>query len=88
MIYLLLSIVCSTAIFLLFKVFGKLQLNTFQAIVANYFVAAVFGLLLCPDPGLIIESISEPWVPLGYGLGLLFIFIFYLFYLDCISLAE
>ncbi len=78
MIYLLLSIVCSTAIFLLFKVFGKLQLNTFQAIVANYFVAAVFGLLLCPDPGLIIESISEPWVPLGYGLGLLFIFIFYL----------
>jgi len=78
MIYLILSIVCSTAIFILFKVFGKLKVNTFQAIVANYFVAAAAGLLLCPSPGLILESMSQPWVPIGYGLGLLFICIFYL----------
>lgn len=78
MIYLLLSVLCSTAIFLIFKAFSVYKLNTFQAIVSNYLVAASFGLALSPDLSVLTSSFSEPWVIIGLGLGTLFIGLFYL----------
>ena len=45
MIYLILSILSSTAIFVLFKLFNKYNIDTLQAIVVNYFTAFAFGII-------------------------------------------
>lgn len=44
MIFLLLSILCSSAIFIVFKLFDKFKINTLQAIIVNYFIAFSVGL--------------------------------------------
>ena len=46
MIYLILSLLSSSAIFLLFKLFTQYNVNTLQAIVINYFTATILGLTL------------------------------------------
>jgi drug/metabolite transporter (DMT)-like permease len=43
---LLFSVLASTLIFLLFKVFPRWEINTFQAVVSNYFTAFLCGFLL------------------------------------------
>lgn len=78
MILLLLSILSSTAIYVLFKYFGIWKLNTFQAIVANYFVAAIFGIANAEQSFAQANIINEPWLPMGILSGLLFISLFYL----------
>lgn len=80
MIYLLLSIASSTAIYLLFKQFGKWKIRTFEAIVANYFTAFGLGLYLVPDlPAALRAAEAFPiWFTGGILLGVLFISIFYL----------
>ncbi|CAG0990731.1 MAG: EamA family transporter [Bacteroidetes bacterium] len=75
MIYILLSIICSSSLFLLFKFFETQKIDIFQAIVANYLVASVFGFLRA-------ESISENimyqnWFTHALITGVLFIFMFY-----------
>jgi len=76
MIYLLLSILFTTSLFLIFKVFERYKINNFQAIVFNYMTAG----LLCF--GLIGESIninqitSEEWFPSTLIIGFLFISLF------------
>ena len=44
MIYLLLSVLFSSAIFVVFKLFHKFNINTLQAIVVNYFTAFCVGI--------------------------------------------
>lgn len=78
MIYLLLSIVCSSALVLLFKLFERRGVPIFQAIVCNYWVATVCSFLFLPgavraNPGVILQA---SWLPLAFGLGSLFILIF------------
>jgi drug/metabolite transporter (DMT)-like permease len=46
MIPLIVSILCSSLIFVIFKLFPKYGINTFQAIVFNYFTAFTCGILL------------------------------------------
>ena len=46
MIPLLFSILCSSLIFIIFKLFPKFKIDTFQAIVFNYFTAFICGVLL------------------------------------------
>jgi len=46
MIPLVFSILCSSLIFVIFKLFPKYQIDTFQAIVFNYFTAFVCGIVL------------------------------------------
>ncbi len=46
MIPLILSIASSTVIFVIFKLFKKYSIDTFQAIVINYFTAAILGFSL------------------------------------------
>ncbi|NUM51204.1 MAG: EamA family transporter [Flavobacteriales bacterium] len=75
MIYILLSIFCSSCLFLFFKFFETQKIDTFQAIVVNYLVASIFGFLRA-------ESISENivnqnWFTHALIIGVLFIFMFY-----------
>lgn len=76
MIYLLLSILASTAILILFKLFDRYSVNTHQAIVINYITACVSGLITYNAPLHISEIISAKWFFGALGLGFLFIFIF------------
>ncbi len=76
MIYLLLSIVSSTLIFVVFKSFKKYDVNTLQAIVVNYFTACFCGLLQYGKPLVYSEIITSSWFFGALGLGFLFITIF------------
>lgn len=76
MIYLLLSILSSTAIFVVFKLFNKYNINTLQAIVVNYITACICGSLLYEGQVRPSEIIQTDWFFAAIGLGFLFIAIF------------
>jgi drug/metabolite transporter (DMT)-like permease len=76
LIYLLLSILASTTIFVVFKLFERYQINTLQAIVANYITACICG-LLSHHPTVEITKITPyKWVYGAIALGFLFIAVF------------
>ncbi|MBR9915973.1 MAG: EamA family transporter [Algicola sp.] len=76
MIYLLLSILASTFIFLIFKLFDRFQLNTLQAIVVNYITACILGIVIYDEPIKIAAIASSQWFYGAIALGFLFIAIF------------
>lgn len=78
MIYLLLSVLSSSVIFVIFKLYNRFGINTLQAIIFNYFFAFASGLFLdrkLPD---IERIITEAWFPGTVVLGFMFISVFYL----------
>ena len=76
MIYLLLSILSSTAIFVVFKLLKSYNINTLQAIVVNYFTACIIGSLLYKGDIKPAEIIQTNWFIAAIVLGFLFISIF------------
>ena len=76
MIYLLLSILASTAIIVIFKLFEKYKANTLQAIVFNYYSAFLCGILLYDSTINISKIVSSVWFYGAIALGFLFILIF------------
>ncbi|RMA64913.1 EamA family transporter [Ulvibacter antarcticus] len=76
MIALLLSIVASTLIFVIFKLFGKYKINTLHAIVVNYFVACTSGIIAYSEPVTIGNLPEYPWFIYTIALGALFIIVF------------
>ncbi len=78
MIYLILSILSSTGILLTFKGFNRYAINTFHAIVINYFICVLIGFAVLQDVGFVYEYIAANWLPFAVGLGILFIGGFYL----------
>ncbi|MFZ6051388.1 EamA family transporter [Halocola ammonii] len=78
MIFLLLSIACSTFIFILFKSFTRYRIQTFQAIVANYLVAFAFGWSMTEGDPTLATIPQKEWFSWAIGLGTLFITLFYL----------
>jgi len=77
LIYLVLSILASTGIFLCFKLFGKYNVNTLLAIVINYIAACIFGLIVYESPIKIDEIIISKWFYGAFFLGILFVLIFH-----------
>ncbi|EGV42421.1 EamA/RhaT family transporter [Bizionia argentinensis JUB59] len=76
MIYLLLSILASTIIFVLFKLFDKHQVNTLQAIVVNYITAFTIGIVTYEETINIQAIIATKWFYGAIILGFLFIIVF------------
>ncbi|WP_026753371.1 membrane protein [Sediminibacter sp. Hel_I_10] len=76
MIYLLLSIAASTLIFIIFKLFDTYRINTLHAIVINYSVACICGLIRYEGTISIKEIIGSNWFWGAVVLGFLFIAIF------------
>lgn len=76
MIYLFLSILCSSAIFILFKGFEQYKVNTFTAIVINYLVAGITGIAILGEPIEIDVLFASSWSPNALFLGLVFISLF------------
>jgi len=76
MIYLLLSILFTTALFIVFKVFERYEINNFQAIVFNYITAGLLCFGLIGEPIDIAQITSEDWFPSSLLIGFLFISLF------------
>lgn len=76
MIFLLLSILSSTTIYVVFKFYPKFQINTLHAIVINYFVAATCGIILQSHKVNLVETLQFSWFPFALILGVLFISVF------------
>lgn len=76
MIYLLLSILVSSFLYVVFKLFKRLKVNTVHAVVVNYYVAFLFGFLMSDLKMTPSEIASAPWFISTILLGILFIFIF------------
>lgn len=76
MIYLIFSILSSTLIFVVFKLFDRFQVHTAQAIVVNYLVAFGCGILLYEGPIHPTQLPSFNWWYYALSLGVLFIVIF------------
>lgn len=76
MIYLLLSILSSTGIFIVFKLLKVYKVNSLQAIVVNYITASIFGFLHWSNDLTFLEIISSNWFIWAVCLGTLFITIF------------
>ncbi len=79
MTFLLLSILCSTLIYAVFKLLKTYDINSFHAIVVNYFVAAGFGMIYASANGAsALPSADSPWLAIGLITGCSLILIFYL----------
>lgn len=76
MIYLILSILCSAAIFIIFKSFDKFKVNTFTAIVVNYLIAGITGFANLGEAPSFEKVTSAPWFVNSIILGVVFISLF------------
>ncbi len=76
MIYLVLSILISSLLFVIFKLFDVFKINTLQAIVINYAIALSFGLFTSNISLPVSEIPQQPWFIGAFCLGFLFISVF------------
>lgn len=76
MLDLALSVLCSSLIFVIFKLFSVYKVETFYAIITNYVVACIVGLLFYQGEVTVLEIPDKPWFWGTFGLGLLFIIVF------------
>lgn len=81
--WLLLSILFSSVTVSFFKLFEVKNVNTFQAIIANYFTCSLIGSFFAASPVWSVKAYQADWLPLAFALGTLFISIFY-----CIALTA
>jgi len=77
MIYLIAAILLNVLILILFKLYGKYNINVFNAIVVNYITATICGILVSnSNPNHLLNFYVE-WIGYSLPLGILFITVFY-----------
>ncbi len=76
MIYLSISILISSSLFVVFKMFNRYKVDLLQAIVVNYLVASLIGYSSSSIPLSLTEIPSQPWFIGAFFLGILFIAVF------------
>jgi len=76
MIYLILSIAFSTLILVIFRLFERYGINTFQAIIYNYVIAFIVGFTLYGDQWNAEHLYKGTWIPYAFIVGGLFISMF------------
>ncbi len=77
MIYLLLSILISTGLFVIFKYFGIYKVDVLKAIFINYLVALTLGFGFAERDFSVLEIPNQPWFIGAIFLGALFVSIFF-----------
>ncbi|TXD50516.1 DMT family transporter [Polaribacter sp. IC063] len=77
MIYLLLSILISSGLFVIFKYFGVYKVDVLKAIFINYLVAFTIGFGLAEREFSVLEIPHQPWFLGAVFLGILFVSIFF-----------
>ncbi len=78
MIYLLFSVLASTLIFVVFKLFERFKINILQAITVNYITAFLTGIIAYKQVISIKQIVSFDWFFYTVLLGILFIVVFIL----------
>lgn len=73
MIYLILAILFSTAIFVVMRLFSRFNLDNHQALMWNYATATVIGFAMSAVNGSLASPVSEPWFLLSILTGFWFI---------------
>jgi len=76
MLYLALSVCCSSLIFVIFKLFDVYKIQTMYAIITNYVVACTVGLLFYTGDVIPAKIVGESWFFGTFLLGILFIIVF------------
>ncbi len=76
MIWLGLSIATSSLLYVIFKYFAVYDVNRLHAIVFNYLIAFITGIIAYRGDFSIDEIMNAGWLPFSIGLGILFITIF------------
>jgi drug/metabolite transporter (DMT)-like permease len=76
MLFLVLSIILNALIFTFFKWFGLKKIDTFQAIVVNYFVCVITGVVFTGFDDFLNQPSDSVWIYIALGLGAVFILIF------------
>ncbi len=76
MLDLTLSVLFSSLIFVIFKLFDTYKVETLYAIITNYVVACIVGLVLYQGETRILEVPSKSWFWGTFALGFLFIIVF------------
>ncbi|PRP66101.1 EamA family transporter [Nonlabens agnitus] len=76
MIWLVLSVLTSSLLYVIFKYFKVFEVNTLHAIVINYMVAAVTGLLVFQGEISVTKIVNGNWFWFSIILGALFITVF------------
>lgn len=76
MVYLLFSILCSTTILVLFKLFERFGVTNLYAIIANYLTAGLLGYLFTAEPEPLSVILQKHWLWVACGIGFLFILLF------------
>lgn len=82
MIFITLSVIQSTLIFITFKLFDRYKVDNWQAIFMNYVVASLMSLFLGNVSGNLGEVARSAWVPGAMVLGVMFITTFFFFALS------
>ena len=73
MIYLILAILLSTAVFVVMRIFGRFNLDNHQALTWNYATSAIIGTLMGASNASLASPITQPWFKLSILLGFWFI---------------
>ncbi len=73
MLFILLSIFCSTILVLLFRLFEKYNINTFQAILFNYYTCVASAWVTLGEFPIPSDLTSKNWFPFAIILGFTFI---------------
>lgn len=80
MVYILITILLVTSFFIIFRLFELFKIDSFQAILSNYYTCLILGAIT--SGGLNNQffdlSIQRPWFPIALGIGLLFLLTFFL----------
>jgi len=84
MIFIILCILVNTGLILIFRLFPRFGIDSFQAIVANYFVAAFLGFQIANESFSLGFILHQTWLYYVIALGLLFVSLFYLISLTTI----
>ncbi|MEO1012865.1 MAG: DMT family transporter [Bacteroidota bacterium] len=71
-----LSILCSSCIFVIFKLYSTYKIQTFYAIITNYFIACFCGFLFYKGDVSFIELPQRNWFWGTFALGVFFIIVF------------
>jgi drug/metabolite transporter (DMT)-like permease len=73
MIFLGLSVICSVLLGFIFKLFPRFGVDSFQAIIFNYYTCLVCGWIQLGKFPVATDGLSAPWVPFALILGFIFI---------------
>lgn len=77
MIYILLSILFSSGLFVIFKLFHIFKIDTLKAIVINYLVAFALGFALSEKKVELSEVLHQEWIYGAFVLGAMFVSVFF-----------